>query len=313
MAAVARLDARAARHLLFRQPEAPNLGDATTAWTWGGGRLVDSWPAAAAEDDYRTVRTSDVETLLIGGEVDFAAPPQGATEELLPHLPNGRRVVLPGFGHSTSADQPEAGHTINTYLASGEVDDSRYEPQRVDFTPEVTQTALGKGVGGAIVGFALLTVLSLLWMAGLVPGGRPSQGQRDAPVGVPGRTRPGRLVHGRPDRRHHDAGGSARRRAARGALGRRADRPGDLLGLGSRDVVRPDQDRGIRGGTGRRPRRRVARVQRDDGPPALITAIVGATVGANLLLIALDIARARSLRDRPAAPASSPVPSGSGA
>ena len=46
---------------------------------------------------------------------------------------------------------------------------------------------------------------------------------------------------------------------------------------------------------------------------ALITAIVGATVGANLLLIALDIAWARSLRDRPPAPASSPVPSGSGA
>ena len=117
------------------------------------------------------MRASNVETLLIGGELDFATPPQAATEELLPHLPNGRQVVLPGFGHSGTfwTEQPEAGtHLISTYLASGKVDDSRYEPQAVDFTPEVTQTALGKGIGGAMVGLALLTVLSLLWMAGRV-------------------------------------------------------------------------------------------------------------------------------------------------
>src|SRR5918994_736043 len=47
---------------------------------------------------------------------------------------------------------------------SATVGDPRYEPQRVDFTPEVTQPALAKGIGGGMVGFALLTVLSLLWM-----------------------------------------------------------------------------------------------------------------------------------------------------
>ena len=161
MAAAARLDARAATDSFSSGSLKPdsNLGDAATAFTWGGGRLADSWPAAVDEDEYRTVRASNVETLLIGGEVDFATPPQAATEELLPHLPNGRQVVLPGFGHSTTfwTDQPEAGtHLINTYLASGKVDDSRYEPQAVDFTPEVTQTALGKGIGGAMVGLALL-------------------------------------------------------------------------------------------------------------------------------------------------------------
>jgi hypothetical protein len=44
------------------------------------------------------------------------------------------------------------------------VDDSKYEPQRVDLTPEVTQASLGKGFAGGMVGLALLTVLSLLWM-----------------------------------------------------------------------------------------------------------------------------------------------------
>ena len=241
---------------------------------------------------------------------------RGGDGRLLPHLPNGRRVVLPGFGHSTSffADQPAGTHLINTYLASGEVDDSRYEPQRVDFTPEVTQTALGKGVGGAIVGFALLTVLSLLWMAGLVRrrGGFGRKASATLRSVYP-------VVLG--------LGGWFM-----GVLIVVTTMPGvplddELLavlsvgvpiGLGiywawvPRDGVRPDQDRGIRGGTGRRPRRRVARVQRD-GASGAHHRDRGATVGANLLLIALDIARARSLRDRPAAPASSPVPSGSGA
>jgi pimeloyl-ACP methyl ester carboxylesterase len=168
-AATARADAQAARDSFSpgaRKPDS-NLGDAATVFGWGGGRLADAWPATPDEDEYDRVRTSDVETLLIGGALDFATPPQWATRELLPHLPNGHQVVLPGFGHSTDfwTYQPEASsRLINTFFATGEVDDSLYKPQSVDFTPEVTQTALGKGIGGAMVGFALLVVLSLLWM-----------------------------------------------------------------------------------------------------------------------------------------------------
>jgi hypothetical protein len=114
------------------------------------------------------VRTSQVQTLLIGGALDFATPPQVATKQLLPYLPNGRQVVLPGFGHSTSfwTEQPDAGsRLINTFFDNGRVDESLYKPQRVDFTPDVTQTALAKGIAGTTVGLALLTVLSLLLMA----------------------------------------------------------------------------------------------------------------------------------------------------
>ena len=104
MAAAGRLDAQAATDSFSSGSRKPgsNLGDAATTFLWGDGRLADSWPAAPDEDEYSRVRDSNVETLLIGGELDFATPPQGATEELLPHLPNGQEVVLPGFGHSTS-------------------------------------------------------------------------------------------------------------------------------------------------------------------------------------------------------------------
>jgi pimeloyl-ACP methyl ester carboxylesterase len=170
MAATARLDAQAATESFAsgrRQPDS-NLGDAATAFLWGGGELAEAWPAVPDENDYTRVPMSDVETLLIGGELDFATPPQAATKELLPHLPNGRQVVLPGFGHSTTfwTEQHEAGtHLISTFLESGEVDDSRYEPKAVDFTPEVTQPALAKGIAGGMVGLAALTVVSLVWMA----------------------------------------------------------------------------------------------------------------------------------------------------
>jgi pimeloyl-ACP methyl ester carboxylesterase len=143
------------------------LGDPGTRFIWGGGRLADAWPASPDENDYDRVRTSSVSTLLIGGALDSTTPPQIATKQLLPYLPNGHQVVLAGMGHTDSfwAQQPKAGtHLVNTYLDTGRVDKSRYTPMTVDFTPEVTQTALGKGIAGAMVGLALLTVLSLLSM-----------------------------------------------------------------------------------------------------------------------------------------------------
>ena len=96
---------------------------------WGGGRLVDAWPPNSDDDAFSRVQTSTVETLLIGGALDFATPPQVAAKELLPYLPNGHQVVLPGIGHSTSywTEQPEAGtRLVNTFLDSGRADDSLY-------------------------------------------------------------------------------------------------------------------------------------------------------------------------------------------
>jgi pimeloyl-ACP methyl ester carboxylesterase len=169
-AAAARADAQATSDYFSSggQERRSNLGYAATAFGWGGGRLTDGWPAVPDEGDFSRVRTSVVETLLVGGTLDFATPPQWATRDLLPHLPNGQQVVLDGFGHSFDfwTYQPEASsRLINTFFDSGEVDDSLYKPASVDFTPEVTQTALAKGIAGSMVGLAVLTVISLLGMA----------------------------------------------------------------------------------------------------------------------------------------------------
>ena len=126
-----------------------------------------AWPANPAENEYSRVRDSGVPTLLVGGELDFATPPQVATRELLPHLSNGRQVVLAGIGHTTSfwQDQRRASaRLLSAYLDSGRVDDSLYVPGNVDFTPDVSQTALAKGIVGTMLGFVAIAILSLLLM-----------------------------------------------------------------------------------------------------------------------------------------------------
>jgi TAP-like protein len=148
-------------------PPGSTLARAAMDFAWGGGRLAEAWPASPDNAEYTRVRTSTVETLLVGGELDLATPPQIATEQLLPYLPNGRAVVLAGFGHLPTFwhEQPEAStRLIDTFFASGEVDASRFKPVIVDFTPEVTNTQMAKRVAGAMIGLALLAVLSLGWM-----------------------------------------------------------------------------------------------------------------------------------------------------
>ena len=167
-ASAARPDAGAAREYFAadRKDRGRNLGWAATAFAWGGGLLADSWPAAPDEDEYSRVRRSEVETLLIGGRLDFSTPPQAATRELLPYLEEGKQIVLP-FGHTIDFwdSQPDAGtRLITTYLADGTVDDSLYEARPIDFTPVMTLPTIAKIVAGTLAGLVVLAVFSLLWL-----------------------------------------------------------------------------------------------------------------------------------------------------
>jgi pimeloyl-ACP methyl ester carboxylesterase len=168
VAAAGRTDAAHARRL-YARPADPRsvIGRPGTDLIWAGGGLVDAWPASPEENEYAQVRDSNVETLLIGGELDLATPPQWATRELLPRLPNGREVVLDNIGHSDDfwTYQTEAGsRLINTFLDSGRVDKSGYTRASVDFTPAFSHGAVAKIVLGVMLGLAALVVLTLLWM-----------------------------------------------------------------------------------------------------------------------------------------------------
>ncbi|MDP9285010.1 MAG: alpha/beta hydrolase, partial [Actinomycetota bacterium] len=168
VAAVGRSDAAyATRFFATHANRGSVIGSPGTDLIWVGGRLLNSWPASPDENQYTRVQDSNVETLLIGGSLDFATPPQDAARELLPHLPNGHQVVLDNLGHTDDfwAYEPAAStRLISTFLDRGRVDTSLYTKHAIDFTPTVGHGGIAKIVLGVMLGLVALTVLSLLWM-----------------------------------------------------------------------------------------------------------------------------------------------------
>jgi hypothetical protein len=149
------------------------VGSPGSDFIWAGGRLLDGWPANPDENEYGRVQDSKVDTLLIGGNLDLATPPQTAARKLLPHLPNGRQVILPGLGHTDdfwSYEPRASSHLVNTYLDRGRVDTSLYTRNHVDLKPDFSQTRIAKIVLATLLGFAGLTILSLLALALRVRG-----------------------------------------------------------------------------------------------------------------------------------------------
>ena len=144
------------------------IGNPLAEFLWGAGGLVHAWPSNPGENQYTSVQNSNVPTLLIGGTLDFETPAQNATKELLPHLSNGHQVILSGLGHVDDFwyYEPSAStQLLTTFYAAGQVDTSRYTPNKVSFTPPSAQTSIAKDILGVVIGFALLAALWLLWVA----------------------------------------------------------------------------------------------------------------------------------------------------
>ena len=130
------------------------------------------------------MRPSNVETLLVSGELDLATPPQAAAEELLPHLPNGHQVVLAGFGHTTDfwTLQRDAGtHLVTTFLASGRVE-TRYVPRRSTSRPRPLHRRRPED-RQVLFALALFTVFALLVLTPRrAAGQRGRRARRPAPL-----------------------------------------------------------------------------------------------------------------------------------
>ena len=169
VAAVARADAAHARRFFATHDDRGSvIGSPGTDFLTAGGRLFDSWPASPDENLYTRVPDSDVETLLIGGRLDIATPPQNATRQLLPHLSNGHEVVLPDIGHTDdfwTYQTPASNRLIESFLDTGRVDTSLYTRTPVDFTPVLGHGSIAEIVLGVMLALAGLTVLSLVLMA----------------------------------------------------------------------------------------------------------------------------------------------------
>jgi pimeloyl-ACP methyl ester carboxylesterase len=135
------------------------LGAPLSLLTWGSA--PGNWPPILMDEEYRRVQPSDVDTLLIGGTVDFSTPAQFATNELLPALRHGRQVIIAEQGHCGDfwGFQPEARQRLLTsFFDTGIADDSLYTILPMDFRPAMRFPVLAK----ILVAVGILLVIGLV-------------------------------------------------------------------------------------------------------------------------------------------------------
>ena len=130
-----------------------------------GWSAAGVWPTKKIPAEYRVAQPSTVETLMLGGTLDVSTPARHARDQLLPLLENGEHVVLTNFAHTGDLYnlQPEATrHLLSTFFATGDVDDSMFEPNTIDFEVRWGMPLIAKLALGGVV-LALVVAILLLW------------------------------------------------------------------------------------------------------------------------------------------------------
>jgi pimeloyl-ACP methyl ester carboxylesterase len=126
-----------------------------------------AWPVKPIPAELRQVHPSDVETLLINGSVDIAAPAERATEELLPSLSKGQRVILAEMSHSDLPGldiQPQATERlITSFYDTGVADDSLYTYAPIDFRVSWGYPTLAK-LGLGVLLLIIAVIAGVIWL-----------------------------------------------------------------------------------------------------------------------------------------------------
>lgn len=123
------------------------------------------WPLHLIPEQYLPLQPTDVATLLVSGSIDFSTPPQFATAELLPYLNNGRQVILRDFAHTETFWNRQAAartHLLTTFYSTGQVDDSLYTYEAVNFDQGPGWPALAKRYLAIVVAVIVL-LAALVW------------------------------------------------------------------------------------------------------------------------------------------------------
>jgi pimeloyl-ACP methyl ester carboxylesterase len=123
------------------------------------------WPAKSYPDEYRKVQPTNVETLLLGGSVDFSTPTRFATKEYLPFLTKGRQVIVSEYGHTGDLWnlQPEATvRLLTSFYDTGRADDSLFSYQPMNFNAGILTFPM---IAKIMLGVLILLILGL--MAGI--------------------------------------------------------------------------------------------------------------------------------------------------
>lgn len=132
------------------------LGPNLSLVLWG---LADGWNPKLIPEEYRKLRKSDVNTLIVSGNLDNSTPTDFATDELLPTLTNGYQVILNDYSHNMidNYQKDPIKAMIANYYKTGEVDKSQIKYQPINFKPKKSLTKMAK------LGYPIWVVLNWLY------------------------------------------------------------------------------------------------------------------------------------------------------
>ncbi|MDD2426355.1 MAG: alpha/beta fold hydrolase [Bacteroidales bacterium] len=126
------------------KPDTLKIGAPLSLLIWSGGL---QWESVLIEEEYRKVQYSEVQTLMIGGNLDVSTPPEYAAEKLLPQMPNTKQVILKEMSHvdDIMGLQKEAfNNLVSKYYLTGEIDTTMYKYDSVKFKTTVSFNWIAK-------------------------------------------------------------------------------------------------------------------------------------------------------------------------
>lgn len=129
--------------------------------------MYSNWPLEKIPSMFRKLQSSDVETLLLSGSLDFSTPAQYATHELLPFLKNGQQVIQSECGHVNDmwyAKPGNAGLILTSFFDSGLPNTSLNSYIPMDFSVSWGLPRIAKTTLGLIAFLGISLVLVIIWL-----------------------------------------------------------------------------------------------------------------------------------------------------
>jgi pimeloyl-ACP methyl ester carboxylesterase len=123
------------------------------------------WPIELISKDVREFQETDVEMLLVNGDLDFATPPT-VLDEAKPYFHNAQMVLLAESSHTDAGRQPEAFERLLTsYYDTGVADSSLFVYQPLNFKPSMSLAVMAKLFVAAMIVLPALLVLGVVSLA----------------------------------------------------------------------------------------------------------------------------------------------------
>ena len=124
-----------------------------------------AWPGKTLDTLYTKPQKSDVNMLLLSGNIDFSTPAEFAAEELMPYYSNAHHVILSEMGHTGDVmryNREAYVQLVKEYFDSGLVDTSLFKHEPMVFEPEMKLAKMAK-LGLALALLAVVLVPTLIW------------------------------------------------------------------------------------------------------------------------------------------------------